>query len=70
MAADLPPFLLLRLSVFRASWVRMRRVKRDNAWNDRHFAGGQQGSARDVADAALFLASDEAGFITGGDLAR
>ena len=34
----------------------------------RHVPLGRQGSAWDVAHAALFLASDEAGFITGAVL--
>ena len=33
-----------------------------------HFPIGRRGNMRDVADAALFLASDESGFVTGTDL--
>ena len=33
-----------------------------------HFPIGRRGRMRDVADAALFLASDESGFVTGTDL--
>ena len=33
-----------------------------------HFPIGRRGCMRDVADAALFLASDESGFVTGTDL--
>jgi 3alpha(or 20beta)-hydroxysteroid dehydrogenase len=33
-----------------------------------HFPIGRRGRMRDVADAALFLASDESGFVTGIDL--
>jgi 3alpha(or 20beta)-hydroxysteroid dehydrogenase len=33
-----------------------------------HFPIGRRGQMRDVADAALFLASDESGFVTGTDL--
>jgi NAD(P)-dependent dehydrogenase (short-subunit alcohol dehydrogenase family) len=34
----------------------------------KHFPIGRRGRMRDVADAALFLASDESGFVTGTDL--
>jgi NAD(P)-dependent dehydrogenase (short-subunit alcohol dehydrogenase family) len=50
------------------AWVRSTGISREDmiALRDKQVPlGGRQGEAWDVANAALFLASDEAKFITG-----